>query len=93
MIIKTHVEKREGVKDEDYVNTPVTNRMDMMIDVRNGIMKDKSKTIGVVTNAVTQGDKVELTIALWTQAGQLQGEWLMRADGKHEPISFSIGLK
>ena len=93
MIIKTYIEKHDGVEDEEYINKPVTDYMSIVIDVKNGIMKDDSKTIGVITNALTIGDKVELTIALWTQAGQLQGEWLIGADGKTEPISFSMGLK
>lgn len=93
MIIKTWIEKRDEIEDREYIDKPVTDYMNMLIDVRKGTMEDNSKVIGVITNAVTIGNEVEITIALRTRASKLQGEWLIGATGEIEPVAFSMALK
>jgi hypothetical protein len=94
MIIKTMIDRQDNIDDKEYINKPVLDRFTSIIDIKNGVITghDDSKVIGVIIDAVTIDDKVELTIALWTQASQLQGEYLL-LNGKSEPSAFSMGFK
>lgn len=95
MIIKTLIDKQDEISDKDYINKPVLNHFSHDIDfLKNTISgHDDSKVIGVITDALTIEDKVELTITLWAQASQLQGEYVKEFKTPLQPVSFSIGFK
>jgi hypothetical protein len=93
MIFKTTIIKHNGVHVEDYINTPIIDRVTTYVDLNEGIIhgNDKSKIIGIITDAKDIGNnEIELTITL--RKNKFQGEYMKNTDGSVTPMSFSMGF-
>lgn len=95
MIVKTLIDNYDGINIKDYVNVPVFDRFTSVLDFENMVITghDKSKIIGVVTNAKQVANRVELTIKLYTRISHMQLETTVDENGNEKPTSLAFGFE